>query len=98
MKRVSITEAKNRLSALLDLVKSGEDVIVEERGRPIARIEAIGLSYKSADGRRERLLRAGILAPRRADMLDEILDEPPVKIGSGTSIVESLLEERAEGR
>lgn len=98
MKRVSITEAKNHLSALLDLVKAGEDLIIEERGRPIARVEAIGLSHRSSDGRRERLIRAGVIAPRRAEMLDEILNEPPVKIGSGVSVVDALLEERAQGR
>lgn len=98
MKRVSITEAKNRLSALLDLVKAGEDLIIEERGRPIARVESIGSSHRSTEGRRDRLIRAGVLAPRRDDLLDEILNEPPIKIGSGVSVVDALLEERADGR
>lgn len=38
MKRYSIFEAKARLSELLRLVKQGVEVIVTERGAPIAKV------------------------------------------------------------
>jgi antitoxin (DNA-binding transcriptional repressor) of toxin-antitoxin stability system len=40
MKKVSITEAKNRLSALIDGLKGGSPVLIVDRGRPVARLEA----------------------------------------------------------
>ena len=38
MKRVSVSEAKNNLSALLNQVRHGETVLVTHRGEPIAQI------------------------------------------------------------
>ncbi|MFP4447059.1 MAG: type II toxin-antitoxin system Phd/YefM family antitoxin [Desulfosudaceae bacterium] len=38
MKTVGIKDIKNNLSRYLKQVKSGEEVIITERGRPIARI------------------------------------------------------------
>jgi len=37
MKKASITEAKNNLSALIDSVKGGSPVLIVDRGRPVAR-------------------------------------------------------------
>ncbi|HQP94219.1 MAG TPA: type II toxin-antitoxin system prevent-host-death family antitoxin, partial [Thermoanaerobaculia bacterium] len=39
MTTVSISEAKNRLSALLDEVREGASVTITDRGRPVARLE-----------------------------------------------------------
>ncbi len=41
MKVVGITEAKNRLSALIDGLKGGSGVLIVDRGRPVARLEPI---------------------------------------------------------
>jgi len=38
MKEVGAFEAKNTLSALLDLVETGEEVIITRHGKPIARL------------------------------------------------------------
>jgi len=38
MKEVGTFEAKNQLSALLDLVAQGEDVLITRHGKPIARL------------------------------------------------------------
>src|SRR5438132_740680 len=42
MKKASITEAKNNLSALIDSVKGGSPVLIVDRGRPVARLEREG--------------------------------------------------------
>ena len=39
MKKASISELKNQLSAYLQRVRAGQTVIVYDRNRPIARIE-----------------------------------------------------------
>lgn len=97
MRRVSVTEAKNGLSAVLAAVTGGEDVIIEDRGRPIARLEAIGRAYPDPEGRVERLVRAGTLDPPRGTSLSSLIETPPPP-GDDADVVGALLEERADGR
>ena len=63
-KTVSATEAKNRLGALLGYVtEQGDDVIVENRGRPEAVIMSYA-AYEEVQALREQ--------KRRADALDRL--------------------------
>lgn len=41
MKTVSVLEAKTHLSALLEAVRQGEEVVITRRGQPVARLSAI---------------------------------------------------------
>ncbi|MFM7547378.1 MAG: type II toxin-antitoxin system Phd/YefM family antitoxin [Cyanobacteriota bacterium] len=38
MRKVGLAEAKAQLSALLDAVEAGEEVVITRRGRPVARV------------------------------------------------------------
>jgi len=38
MRTVSLADAKARLSALLDAVEAGEEVVITRRGQPVARM------------------------------------------------------------
>src|SRR6266478_6460205 len=67
MKTASITEAKNNLSALIDGLKNGSPVLIVDRGRPVARLEPVITGHEGGqDGRLSRLLRDGVVRPRRA--------------------------------
>lgn len=98
MKKASITEAKNNLSALIDRVKSGSPVLIVDRGRPVARLEsAAGHVAGDEDGRLELLVRAGIVRAARAPFPKaRIASEPPHS--AGMSGVQALLEDRRSGR
>lgn len=39
--QVNVLEAKNRLSELLKAARSGEDVVIANRGEPVARLVAV---------------------------------------------------------
>jgi prevent-host-death family protein len=41
LRNVSVAEAKAQLSALLDAVEQGEDLVITRRGRPVARVSRI---------------------------------------------------------
>ena len=97
MKRATITEVKNGLSAVLDAVRAGETVVVTDRGIPIARIEAMS-SAAEPSGRLERLERAGLLAPGRAAFPLERLRRPAAHVPAGASAVAALVDERRTGR
>ncbi|MEX1171500.1 MAG: type II toxin-antitoxin system prevent-host-death family antitoxin [Chloroflexota bacterium] len=97
MKRATITEAKNGLSALIDRVKAGETVLITDRGVPVARLEPTGTSANGDDeGRLARLERAGLITRGTGDFA-EFLDRPLVETVDGSSVVELLLEERRTG-
>ena len=97
MARAGIAELKASLSAYLRRVAAGEEVIVTDRGRPIARISAVAHGAGPSDDDAQRLVAAGVLLPpTRADrggLLAELraLQRPE---GTGVGIVDALLEER----
>jgi prevent-host-death family protein len=97
MRRASITEAKNRLSALLAEVKGGETILVVDRGIPVARIEPVPSEW-SSDGRIERLQRSGALRPPRRKPPLDIIRKPPPPLPPGVSLVDYVIEERRTGR
>ena len=97
MKKASITETKNNLSALIDGLKGGSPVLIVDRGRPVARLEPVtGREESGRDGRLAQLIRDEIVRPRRTSLPEPLLSAPPPAVrGSG---VELLLRERREGR
>ena len=98
MKRASITEAKNALSALIDQVRDGSPVLIVDRGRPVARLEPVGGQGPDGDGRLARLVRGGIVRPARAAAPKALLASAPPRAREGASGVRVLLEERRTGR
>jgi prevent-host-death family protein len=98
MRVATITEAKNRLSALLDHVRSGESVLIVDRGIPVARLEsAVTLEGDSA-GRLARLERTGAVRAARTAPPAEVLSERPPRLRPGASGVQAVIEERRAGR
>ena len=99
MKTVSISEAKNRLSALIDGLKSGSGVLIVDRGRPVARLEPVADGgQEDDDGRLARLIRNGVVRPGRGKLPRWLLTEEPPRLKGGASVLEALLEERRQGR
>jgi len=99
MKRASITEAKNNLSALIDGLKGGSPVLIVDRGRPVARLEPVTTGLEAGhDGRLLRLVRDGIVRPRRAAPPPTLFSQPPPRAKAGASAVKALLDERRAGR
>jgi prevent-host-death family protein len=97
MKRATITEAKNGLSALIDQVKAGESILITDRGVPVARLEPANSAANDDDeGRLARLERAGLLRRGTGD-IRKILERPLVKTLDGSSVVDIVLEERESG-
>jgi prevent-host-death family protein len=95
MKKATITEAKNQLSALIDRVRHGETIVITDRGRPVARLMSALMGAKDdPDGRLLRLERQGGL--RLAGSSPPQMKKLSRKKKSG--VLDALLEERREGR
>ena len=57
MKRATLTDTKNNLSALVDQVQHGETILILDRGRPVARLESVLGDGDDPEGRLARLER-----------------------------------------
>ena len=52
MHEVGVFEAKNRLTALLDEIEKGGEVLITRRGKPVARLVAPGPGFDREKARR----------------------------------------------
>ena len=52
MRTVGVFEAKNRLTALLDEVEGGGELLITRRGRPVARLVPAEVGFDRAKARR----------------------------------------------
>jgi prevent-host-death family protein len=96
MRRVSIATLKARLSEYLAAVKAGEEVIVTDRGRPVARLAPVNVP-EQADARMQQLIRAGLVRPPIRKLPADFWERPRPADPEGRALA-ALLEERAEGR
>jgi prevent-host-death family protein len=95
MQRAGVAELKARLSSYLEQVKAGNEVLITDRGIPIARLVPLERTIK-IQSRRKRLVRAGILWPGRGRTA--LLKRPPRGDRVGDDVLASLLAERKEQR
>jgi prevent-host-death family protein len=99
MKRATITEAKNQLSALIARVRHGDIVVITDRGRPVARlVSAVSDAAADPDGRLARLqrrggIRAAVAPPPRALILKK-----SSRASRPSGVLDALLQERRQGR
>ncbi len=93
MTSVGVSEVKARLSEFLDRVRRGEEVVVTDRGRPIARI----VPESEPDVRLGELERRGLVRrptqtlPELWPTVEDEESEPP------SGVLAALLAERRQG-
>jgi len=99
VKRATISEAKNQLSALIRRVRRGEEVLILDRDVPVARLVPVAeVGRRDEDQLLADLERRGIVRrpvrPPAPGLLDRL--GPPPKIRG--DILAALLADREEGR
>lgn len=99
MKKATISQTKNQLSALLDRVRHGEVILIVDRNRPVARLEpAFSAGAADSEGRLARLERGGVLRRGTGSRVNELLRQRPPRPARGGDILQALLAEREESR
>jgi prevent-host-death family protein len=99
MKKATITETKNSLSALIDRVRHGETIVITDRGRPVARlVSALTGAAEDPEGRLARLERRGGLRLATAQPPRAVIMKKLSKVRKPSGVLGALLEERREGR
>jgi prevent-host-death family protein len=96
MRRVAISDLKARLSEYLKAVRAGEEVIVTDRGLPVARIAPIS-GPEEKDSRLRMLVHTGQARPPEAEGgIDTELVGALRPHVPGVSLVDAVLEQREE--
>ena len=97
MKSVSVSEAENGLTELLDEVRRGETVLITHHGKPVARIEPYQTLGLTDDEAAAALVRRGVVSPPRIRLdVESFLARPRPRIGEGLSASEIVVEERKD--
>lgn len=102
MAQAGVAELKANLSAYLKRVKAGEEIVVTERGKVIARLipfMANGPLPEDEDERAEyeQQVRAGVLRPPKQALPRDFWERPRASDPEG-SVLMALLEEREKNR
>jgi prevent-host-death family protein len=100
MRTTTVTDAKARLSAYLRLVERGETITILHRGKPIALLSPAPGGSEPWGRRLARLAAEGVVrrARRRPDWSALLSPSPVRALDPEHGALESLLEEREQGR
>ncbi len=96
MKTAAISKLKASLSEYLLKVKAGEEVIVTDRGKPIAKIIPIDRSETSQEDLQE-MEKRGLISSGKGKLPKDFWDLPRPKDPKGL-VLKALIDERREGR
>ena len=95
MKSVKISDLKAHLSAHMQLVRDGEEVLVYDRNKAVARIVPIRLEDRSQ--KEQRLIARGVLTPPlRRRPVPVVWPVPPGNVSD--EVMEQIWREEREGR
>ena len=89
--RAGVAQLKAGLSRYLKRVKAGQEVLVTDRGRPVAKLVPVTIDARR-ESRRQRLVREGLLFPGSGKVRASLLRLPSQ--GPGRPVLDALLEER----
>ena len=92
--KAGVAQLKADLSRYLERVKGGQEVLVTDHGRPVAKLVPVGETEMGT--RRQRLVRDGLLLPGRGKVRRSLLRRPSAR--ARASVLEALLDERRDGR
>jgi len=96
MKTAAISKLKAMLSEYLSGVKRGEEVLITERGKPIARIVPVRGGAPD-DARRSGLARKGVIRLGQGRPSPEFLRSLPV-VSVPMEVVQRAMDQEREGR
>jgi prevent-host-death family protein len=95
MRTVNISDLKAQLSAHIQLVRDGEEVLVCDRNKPVARIVPCPLQGQSEQ--EQRLVSRGALTPPRKKRPASVSwPDPPGNVSD--KVMEQIWREEREGR
>jgi prevent-host-death family protein len=93
---IAITKAKAMFSRYVALARRGEEIIISDRGIPVAKLAPLGTSDVSLTPHQLDMVRDGRLKLPKKKWDKNFLRHPPVDLGDGA--LRALIDEREEER
>ena len=98
MRAAKISELKAKLSAHIEYVKRGEEVLILDRNTPVARLVPVQ-TVLSRDEWMNQLIAEGRVTPPKAPRVEgEVWPEPPGPTKITREIMEQVWREERDGR
>ncbi len=97
MQTAAVSELKASTSEYLAKVKSGEEILITDRGMPIARIIPLRRSEDAVAARMMQLERTGMIRRGSGGITEEFWAAPRPRDQRGGALA-ALLDEREDGR
>ncbi len=97
MVTAGVAELKARLTQYLKQLKSGNEIVITDRGLPVAKLVPIDAAQKR-DHRRQRLASEGLLQLGKRRMPKSLLVPPKGSPNIGEEVLSTLVAERNESR
>jgi prevent-host-death family protein len=95
--KVGITKLRADLSRYVDAARRGEEVVITDRGKPVAKLVAVSGSQRQMS-RRQRLAAEGVLILGKGRIRGVLRRPPRGNPELGAGVLRALLEERASSR
>lgn len=95
MRTAAIAKLKAGLSGYIESVKAGEQVVVTDRGKPVALIVPIDPNI-SEDERRAELVAKGLVRPGRGPIPKDLLEGAAVPGLTPERALQAVMEERED--
>lgn len=95
MRTVAIAKLKAGLSGYIESVKAGEQVVVTNRGRPVALIVPIDPNI-SLDARRAELIAKGLVRPGLGPIPPELIEGAAVPGLTADRALQAVMEDRED--
>jgi len=96
MKRASVADLKARLSEFIAAAKRGEDVIITDRGKPVARLTALP-DQAGIEAHWAELIRTGAMRPGTGKLPKDFFKPENMGKDPEGAVLQALLDEREEG-
>lgn len=98
MRTAKISELKAKLSAHIQFVKNGEEVLIFDRNTPVARLVSVE-PLRNEDERRQRLIAKGVITPAQIPRVEgQEWPEPPGPHCVSQEAMDQVWREERDGR
>jgi prevent-host-death family protein len=91
--KVGVRELRENLRSWLERVKNGDQIVITDRGEPVARIEALGV-----ESRLEELIRLGVVRPPLSKKRHVIDVSKLPTLTPGPTLSDIVIEQRRSAR
>lgn len=92
--RVGVRELRENLRSWLDRVKAGDEIVITERGKGVARLQALD----PPKNRLDELIELGIVRPPLRGRRHRIDASKLPDLGPGPTLSDIVIEQRRRGR